>query len=239
MLDLSFLSLRAVSEALAVIGNRRGKFVDAFIFRSYGANNRRLPAVAFRGELQHRFQLRFEPFDAVAVRFIQHENVRDLHQAGLHILHIVAHARHEQDQRAVCETHDIHFILADAHGFDEHVLFSGGVENQRDIARGPREATEKSTRRHRPDENSRIAGVALHAYAVAENRSARVRARGIDGNDANVIPRRSVMCGQTIDQRALSGSGRAGHSNHKRRPGMREKFAATDLLPADRDSRSP
>jgi hypothetical protein len=57
--------------------------------------------------------------------------------------------------------------------------------------------------------------VALHPYTVAENRAARVRARRVDGNNSNVIPLRPIVCGQAIDECALSRSRRSGHPNHK------------------------
>ena len=130
-------------------------------------------------------------------------------------MHVVAHAGNEQDKRAVREAHNIHLILADAHGFDEHILFSGGVEDQRDISRRAREAAEKSARRHRPDKYSRVARVPLHPYPVAENRAACVRTRRIDRNNSNAISLPSITGSQPIDKRALPGSGRARHSNDK------------------------
>ncbi len=69
----------------------------------------------------------------------------------------------------------------------EHELLSCGIQNQRDIARRARQAAKKSARRHRANKNARVARVALHADAIAQNRAARVRTRRIDGDNPNVI----------------------------------------------------
>ena len=230
--------LRALAKAFPVPGNGPGEFIHAFIFRGHGADNFRFPPVAFGSKLEHRLQFRLQAVRSIAVRFIQNKNVGNLHQAGLHILHVVAHARHEQDERAIRKPHDVHFILADAHGFDQHKFVPGGVQNQRHIARRARddslevlevgreverEAAEKPARRHRADENSRVARVALHPYAVAQDRAARVRAGGIDRDNSDVISLPSIASGQPIDERALPSSGRARHADHKGFPGIREK----------------
>ena len=46
-----------------------------------------------------------------------------------------------------------------------------------------REPAGVPARRHRADEHARVAGVGLHPHAVAEERAAGDRRRGIDGND--------------------------------------------------------
>ena len=109
---------------------------------------------------------------------------------------------------AVREAHDVHFVLADAYCFDEDELVSGGVQNQRHIARRPRQAPEKSARRHRTDENARVGGVALHAYAVAENCSARIGTRRIDRNNPHADSP-ALDTGQPDDRLACSSPFRA------------------------------
>jgi hypothetical protein len=66
-----------------------------------------------------------------------------------------------------------------------------------------------AARRHAADEHARVAGVRLHADAVAEDRAAAERARGIDGHDAD-RPARARNSASAIDERALAGAGRPG-----------------------------
>ena len=54
----------------------------------------------------------------------------------------------------------------------------------------------------------------LHADAIAQNRSSRVRAGGIDGNDSDRSIFFAIVFCQLIDQRALACAGRAGHTEN-------------------------
>ena len=63
----------------------------------------------------------------------------------------------------------------------------------------------------------------LHANAVAENRSAGIRAGGIDGDDADGVAGSSEMPRHVIDERALSGSGRAGEADDAGLSGVRKQ----------------
>ena len=76
-------------------------------------------------------KLLLQAVGAFAFGFVQHENIRDFHQAGLHTLHVVAQARHHQHQRAFGQPHDVDFVLTDADGFDQHNLLARGIEHQR------------------------------------------------------------------------------------------------------------
>ncbi len=198
MLDLFGLAVRAPVEVFAIFRNRRSQFVDALVLRGYCAHDLRLPAVAFRSEFEHRFELRFQVVHAFAIGFIQYENVSDLHQAGLHVLDIVTHAGHEQNERAIREADDIHFVLPDTYCFHQHVLLPCRVQNESDIARGACQPTQGTTRRHGADENSSVARMPLHVNAVAQNRAARVRARGIDGDNSHLFSRAAIVRGKTI-----------------------------------------
>ncbi len=66
--------------------------------------------------------------------------------------------------------------------------------------------------------------MSLHADAIAKNRAAGVGTCRIDGNNPNVIPLRSIMRGQPIDQRALPRSGCASNPDDKRLSLCQEKF---------------
>ena len=107
---------------------------------------------------------------------------------GLERLHLVAGARHERHDRDVGGADDVDLVLSDADGLDQHDVLAGGVEDERDLRRGARQAAEMAARRHAADEDAGIAGVRLHAHPIAENGAAGERAGGIDGDDADRLP---------------------------------------------------
>ena len=133
-----------------------------------------MPAIALRRERLHGQQLLLEAVGAFAIGFIQHKNIGDFHQAGFDVLDFIAEAGDEDDDGAIGQLHDIHFVLPDANRFNKDGVFSSGVEKQSDIGGGASEATKETTRRHGADEDAFILRVALHADAVAENGAAGV-----------------------------------------------------------------
>ena len=72
-------------------------------------------------QLQHRLKLLLQRGRRLRVGFVQHKNIRHLHQAGFHILHVVAQARHDKHERAFGEPHDVDLVLAHADGFNQHI----------------------------------------------------------------------------------------------------------------------
>ena len=65
------------------------------------------------------------------------------------------------------------------------ILLARGIQHQSDIARGARQAAQKSARRHGTNEDARVAGMSLHANAIAQDRAARVRTRRIEQHQLN------------------------------------------------------
>ncbi len=206
--------LRGGFGVLAESLDARDERVNAAIFGGHCAHNFGMPAEAIGRQLEHRLQLLLNAVGAFAFGFIQHKNVADFHQAGLHVLHVVAQAGNEHHQRAVRQAHDIDLILADADRFDEDDVFACCVKQQRNIRGGARQAAEKSAGGHRANENSFVVRVALHANAVAQNRAAGEWAGGIDRDNADRFAFFAITCGEPIDQRALARAGRAGDADH-------------------------
>ncbi len=132
---------------------------------------------------------------------------------GLDGLHIVAHAGHENHDRDISQAHDIDFVLPNADGLDQDDIASGSIEHGSDISRCACQSAQRSARRHAANVNSRIGEVILHTDAVAQNRAARVRAGGIDRDDADGTILFAIVPRQLIDQRALSGARRASEPN--------------------------
>src|ERR1043166_5487507 len=81
----------------------------------------------------------------------------------------------KKDKNTHSQADDINFILADAHCFNEDLPFACSVEKQSDLGGGAREAAEKSARGHGTDEDSRVAGMTLHADSVAKDCAPRIR----------------------------------------------------------------
>ena len=81
---------------------------------------------------------------------------------------------------------DLELVLADADRLDEDDVAAVRIEHAHHVARRAREAAEMAARRDGADEDARIGRVPRHADAIAEDRAARVRARRIDADDADL-----------------------------------------------------
>ena len=162
------------------------------------------------GARLHGANLAFDSFGSVAITFVDHKDVGDFHDAGLDGLHVIAHARNQNDDGDVGKTNDVHFILSDTDGFDHDDIATRGIENSRSVGRGAGQATERTAGGHAANEDAGIGVVVLHANAVAQNRSPGVRTGGIHGYDAGGFASFAVMARQLVHQRALAGTRRAG-----------------------------
>ena len=165
---------------------------------------------------------RHQPVAAFAIRLVHHEDVGDFHDAGFERLHLVAGARHQRHDRDIGRADDVHFILADANGFDDDDVLAGGVEHQRRVGGRARQSAEMAAGRHAPDEHARIAGVRLHPEPIAEHRAAAERAGRVDRDHADRESAATKLGRQPIDERALPRAGRTGHADEVGAPGVRE-----------------
>ncbi len=186
-------------------------------------HNGRRPLVAAHRKRLQRANLTFHELSAFAVTFINDENVGDLHDSGFDGLHIVAHAGDEDHNGDIGHAHYVNFILADANGFNHDEVAAGGVEHSGYVGGCASQSAERAARSHAADVNAGIGKMLLHADAVAQNRSACVRAGGIDSNDADRAVFFAVMPRQLVDQSALAGAGSAGHTQNARVAGVGEK----------------
>src|SRR3954454_19320906 len=124
------------------------------------------------GQVEHLLEVAPSFLDTLAVGFVDHEDIGDLHQAGLVRLYGVAPTRVDDDDGGVCLAGDLHLYLPDADGLDEHPLTADRVEQPDRFRRRQRQSTEMTAGRHRADEDTCVGGVVLHAYAVAEDGAA-------------------------------------------------------------------
>src|SRR5580765_634778 len=157
-------------------------------------------------------ELLFEAVGAFTIGFVEDEDVADLHQAGLHVLNIVAEARDEHDDHAIGEANDVDFVLADADGFDEDLVLASSVEEQRDFGGGASEAAKESASGHGANENSGITGVRLHANSIAEDSASGVGTGGIDSDDADGFFVFAMVRGKAIDEGAFASARSTGNA---------------------------
>ncbi len=187
---------------------------DARAGRRFCLDDGRPPiAVAKRLQRQERFNRGHGSIRAFAIGLVDDEDVGDLHDPGLERLHFVAASGHGDHNRDVGGADDVDFILSDAHRLDDHDVLARRIEHQGDLACSLGETTEVAARGHAADEHAGVAGVRLHPYSIAEDRSAREWAGRIDGNDADGPSRRAERRGQLVDERALAGAGRTSHTD--------------------------
>src|SRR5436309_3355340 len=183
--------------------NRLGQLFNTLVLGCHRAHNRRMPAVPRHHQRQHSHQLLLQAVRAFTIGFVQNKNVANLHETGLHVLDVITEPRHKHHEHTIGHAHDVDCILANAHGLDQHMLLPGRIQEQRHFSGRASQAAEKPTRGHRANKCSRIAGVPLHANAIAQNGSSGIGARRIDGDDAHLFVLPAVKGSQTIDQCAL------------------------------------
>jgi len=114
--------------------------------------------------------------------------------------------------------------LPNADGFEQHHVEFRRVQHMQDIARRSGHSAEMTARCDRSDEDAFVGEVLLHPNPVAQNRTARVRARRIDGEDRDPLTLFPVEPNQPADQCALAGSRRAGDAHHVRVPIVNENL---------------
>ena len=160
--------------------DRLDDFDDAVAARRDGLQHQGPPFAARVGvKREVSFHCRHEPIGPVAVRLVHDEDVRDLHDARLERLHLVARAGDERDDRHVRGANDVHFVLPDADRLDDDDVRPRRVEHERRVTRRARETAEVPARRHAADEHALVRGVRLHAHPVAQDGPAGERAGGI------------------------------------------------------------
>ncbi len=165
------------------------------------------------------------PLRALSPCLVHHENVGDFHDARLRRLDIVALAGRESENNRLGHVHDLDFGLTDPHRFDEDDVPAHHVEDLDGLTARPREAAQVAARGHAPDKNIGIGEVPPEANPVAEDGSARERARRIDGEEGNALSGRPEFANQLIGQCALADAGRPGQGDG---PGL--SSAAIDFL---------
>ena len=139
----------------------------------FGLEDRGTPVVRLeRLQREHRDDRLREAIGAIAIRLVDDEDVRDFHDARFERLHFVAGPGHEHDDRHVGRADDVHLVLANADGLDDHDVLPRGIENERHVARRARKPAEMAARRHASNEHPLVAEVGGHPHAISENGAA-------------------------------------------------------------------
>ncbi len=136
-----------------------------------------------RGE--HRAELGGRPQRARLVALVHDHEVGDLEQTGLDGLDLVAHLGRLQHDRRVGRGRDLDLALARPDRLDEDEVEARRVQHGRCRGRRRREATGMAARRHRSDEDVAVAGVRLHAHAIAQQGATGDRRRRVHGHDGH------------------------------------------------------
>ena len=173
-----------------------------------GRSPRPPDAVLRRGRDEHRAELGGGPLGAGLVALVHDDQVRDLEQAGLDRLDLVAHLGRLEDDGRVGGGRDLDLALARPDGLDEHEVEAGGIEQRRGGRRRGREPAGMPARRHRADEHAVVVGVGLHPDAVAEQGPAGDRRRRIDRDDRHGSPGPADLADEGRHERGLAGAGR-------------------------------
>ena len=156
------------------------QFGDAFAFGGHGAEDGAGEAFGV--------QFLLHAVGAGLVGLVDHEDVGDLHDAGLDGLDVVAHAGDQHDHGHLRQDGDFDFVLPHAHGFDDDVVSAGGVHQARQVGGGAGQAADGAARGHGADEDAGIGVVLLHADAVAQDGAAGDAAAGVHGEDRDGLP---------------------------------------------------
>src|SRR5579859_4941131 len=124
--------------------------LDPFALRRDRAYDDRAPlARAALAERDHALDVAVRRVGAVPVPLVDHEDVADLEDVGLHRLDRVTHARAQYHDLRIRERGHLDLGLADPDGLDEYHVAAGALQDAYRLGRGGGEAAELATRGHR------------------------------------------------------------------------------------------
>src|SRR5438132_4950668 len=177
-----------------------------------GQHDRRPPS-ALLVEREHRAHFVEHRLGCRMVHFVDRDHVWNLHDPSLERLDRVPGARHQHEHDRVGDFDHLDLALAGAHGLEENEVLAGRVEDEHRLQRRLREPALVAAGSHRADEDLRVEEVVGQADPVAEERSLRERARGVDRDHADGAARLADVADERADQRRLADSGWPGHAD--------------------------
>src|SRR5215468_6739540 len=130
-------------------------------------------------------QLAEQAVSSITIRLINHEEVSNLHDTGLHRLDCVATFRDQDHYCSISGLDNIEFCLSYSDGLDKDQILAKGIQKFPDPLRGLWQAAMAPAGRHTTDKHPGIEVMLLHADPIAEDGTTRKRAGGIYRNNTN------------------------------------------------------
>ena len=140
----------------------------------------------------------------VAVRLVDGDHVRDLQQALLDALQLVAGARQHQRQEEVGHLGDSGFGLADADGLDQDDVIACRFHDDHGFAGGAGDAAKRARGWRRPNERGCVRRQCGHPRLVAKDAAMGPRGCGIDRQHRHPMPRRDQHLAKRFDEGAFA-----------------------------------
>jgi hypothetical protein len=135
-----------------------------------------------------------------AVRFVHHDEIRELDDALLHALKLVAASWRDEEDEHVGEVVDVDFGLTNANGLDDDYIESRLLAQERRFVRPRRDAAQRATVRRRANVCVRIVRQLFHACLVAEDRATSADGRGINREHCEAMALRNHVRAERLDQ---------------------------------------
>ena len=132
----------------------------------------------------------------VAVGLVDRDHVRDLEDALLDPLQLVAGAGQGQEQERVDHARHGDLGLADADGLDQHHVVARRLEHDHRLGRRPGHSPERAGCGRGADVGVRVGGQPRHPGLVAEHRAAGAHRRRVDREHARPSARRRSAAGR-------------------------------------------
>src|SRR6185312_8839155 len=134
--------------------------------------HRRQPSGVLAAQMHAQLEFRLDPVGALAVGLVDHEQVGDFIQPGLHHLHTIAALGHRDHHGRIGEVHHGKLGLANTDGLYNDDVETESVEQLHDLARGAAQSAVAAAAREAADVNPGVAVVVGHAHAIAKYRAA-------------------------------------------------------------------
>ena len=217
----------------AVFINAPPCLIDAAAFQRRDQQHRRRPRCQPRSQQVQRMpQVRGRVGRGIAqlaVRFVDHHDVRQLHDAALDALQVIAAGRRQQQEKNVGHRRDLRLRLADADRLDDNAIVVRRFAQQHRLPRAPRHTALRFAGRRRADERARVGRQFFHARFVAENRAAAApslaRRTRVDRQHRHALALRQRLAAERFDEGGFADARRAADADAQRAAGVRHGAA--------------
>ena len=160
---------------------------------------------------------------SIEVGFVDHHEIRELHDALLHGLQVIAGVRQLQQQEKIGHAGDGRLGLADADRLDEHDIVARCLADQHRLTRAFSDAAQGPRRRRRTDVRARVGREPIHARLVAEDRAAGESRRRVDREHRDAVAALHEEHAERLDEGRLTDARHTGDADAQRAPGGRQQ----------------